>query len=51
VAISDDLVLTNCHVVGSGKEPLRVGDTEQNLTENVELEAADFDADRCVLAR
>jgi S1-C subfamily serine protease len=49
VAISDDLVLTNCHVVGTGKEPLRVGDTEQNLTESVELEAADFDADRCVL--
>jgi S1-C subfamily serine protease len=49
VAISDDLVLTNCHVVGTGKEPLRVGDSEQNVTENVELEAADFDADRCVL--
>ena len=49
VAISENLVLTNCHVVGTGKEPLRVGDTEQNLTENVELEAADFDADRCVL--
>jgi S1-C subfamily serine protease len=49
VAISEDLVLTNCHVVGTGNETLRVGDTEQNLTENVELEAADFDADRCVL--
>jgi serine protease Do len=49
VAISENLVLTNCHVVGTGKETLRVGDDGQNLTENVELEAADFDADRCVL--
>ena len=49
VAISDDLVLTNCHVVGTGKEPLRVGDDQQAVTEEVELEAADFDADRCVL--
>jgi S1-C subfamily serine protease len=49
VAISENLVLTNCHVVGSGKEPLRVGDDQQSLTEDVELEAADFDGDRCVL--
>ena len=49
VAISEDLVLTNCHVVGTGKEPLRVGDDQQAVTEDVELEAADFDADRCVL--
>ena len=49
VAISENSVLTNCHVVGSGKEPLRVGDDRQSLTEDVELEAADFDADRCVL--
>jgi S1-C subfamily serine protease len=49
VAISEDLVLTNCHVVGSGKEPLRVGDDQQAVTEDVELEAADFDTDRCVL--
>jgi S1-C subfamily serine protease len=49
VAISEDLVLTNCHVVGTGNEPLRVGDDQQAVTEDVELEAADFDADRCVL--
>jgi serine protease Do len=49
VAISEDLVLTNCHVVGTGKGPLRVGDDKQDVSEDVELEAADFDADRCVL--
>jgi S1-C subfamily serine protease len=49
VAISEDEVLTNCHVIGTGQETIRVGDDKQTVTENVELAAADFDADRCVL--
>jgi S1-C subfamily serine protease len=49
VAISEDQVLTNCHVVGTGKEAIHVGDDKQDVTEDVELAAADFDADRCVL--
>ena len=49
VAISDDLALTNCHVLGSGQGTLRVGADKENSTEDVELAAADFDADRCVL--
>jgi S1-C subfamily serine protease len=43
VAISEDLVLTNCHVVGTGTGSLRVGDEKQDVSEDVELEAADFD--------
>jgi S1-C subfamily serine protease len=49
VAISDDLALTNCHIIGSGQGTLRVGGDKQDSTEDVELAAADFDADRCVL--
>jgi len=49
VAITEDLALTNCHVVGSGKDQITMGTGEAEETAEAELVAADFDADRCVI--
>jgi S1-C subfamily serine protease len=49
VAITDELALTNCHVVGSDKKTLRLGGGKSELATDVELVAANFDADRCVI--
>lgn len=49
VAISEDLALTNCHVVGIGKESLRLGAGKNEVATDVELVAANFDSDRCVI--
>ncbi len=49
VAISDELALTNCHVVGGGKAALRLGSGKTEATTEVELVAANYDADRCIL--
>jgi serine protease Do len=49
VAITEDLALTNCHVVGTGKESLRMGGGKSEIATDVELVAANFDTDRCVV--
>jgi S1-C subfamily serine protease len=49
VAISDELALTNCHVVGDGKAALRLGSGKTEIATEVELVAANYDADRCVV--
>ncbi len=49
VAISEDLALTNCHVVGTGKDALRLGSGKSDIATDVELVAANFDQDRCVV--
>ncbi len=49
VAISEDLALTNCHVVGDGKAALRLGSGKTESTTDVELVAANYDGDRCVI--
>lgn len=49
VAIGENEALTNCHVVGSGKATLRVGAGADDVSDDVELAAANFDTDRCVL--
>lgn len=49
VAISDELALTNCHVTRGSGAQLTIGAGRTDETGEAELEAADFDADRCVI--
>ena len=51
VAVSDELAITNCHVVaGAGADgELVIGDGRSGETSAAELVAANFDADRCVV--
>ena len=49
VAISDELALTNCHVAEGGGGALTIGTGKADEQAEVELVAADLDADRCVL--
>jgi serine protease Do len=49
VAISDELALTNCHVTRGSGAQLTIGTGRTDETGEAELEAADFDADRCVI--
>lgn len=49
VAITDELAMTNCHVVGDGKAALRLGSGKAETATDVELVAANFDSDRCVV--
>jgi S1-C subfamily serine protease len=49
VAISEEQVLTNCHVLGGEKRSYVVGSGKSQSTDEVEVVAANYDADRCVL--
>ena len=49
VAISDELALTNCHVAEGGGGALTIGTGKADEQADVEIVAADLDADRCVL--
>ncbi len=51
VAVTDELAITNCHVVaGAGADgELVIGDGRDGQTSAAELVAANFDADRCVV--
>lgn len=49
VAISEQLALTNCHVTRGSGAQLTIGTGKADETGEAELEAADFDADRCVI--
>ena len=49
VAISEELALTNCHVTRGSAAELTIGTGKDDETGEAELEAADFDADRCVV--
>lgn len=49
VAISEDLALTNCHVTRGSGAQLTIGTGKADESGEAELEAADFDADRCVI--
>lgn len=46
VAISEHLLLTNCHVV-KGRTVIKIG--QEDLVDTATLVAADYNADRCVL--
>jgi len=49
VAISDDLALTNCHVIGSTEAEAVLGSDGSTEPQPVEIVAANIEADRCVV--
>jgi serine protease Do len=49
VAVSDDTLLTNCHIVAAADHRITIGSSGKDSDEDAELVAADFAADRCVV--
>lgn len=50
VAITDKLAITNCHVVEAAGEEIYVGAGGSDAVEQAKLVAANYEADRCVIA-
>jgi S1-C subfamily serine protease len=50
IAVTDKLAITNCHVVESAGEDIYVGTGGGGSVEQARLVAANYEADRCVLA-
>jgi len=49
VAISEDLALTNCHVMAGAGDNATLGSGDQGAVSQVELVAANYQTDRCVI--
>jgi S1-C subfamily serine protease len=49
VAISEDLAMTNCHVIDNPSNEIVIGSARMDAPSSVELVAVNIDADRCVV--